>query len=105
MAFDAYCLAIDAIERAYENIQTLDPDKLTEDAATDAEGRTAKEILQTALETGIPAGVHIKEALSQTENFSGASGVINYGGKNEATKSITINYIAWGADRPSYTVE
>ncbi len=105
VAFDAYCLAIDAIERAYENIQNLDPDKLTEDAATDAEGRTAKEILQTALETGIPAGVHIKEALSQTKNFSGASGVINYGGKNEATKSITINYIAWGVDQPSYTVD
>ena len=105
VAFDAYCLAIDAIERAYENIQNMDPDKLTEDAATDAEGRTAKEILQTALETGVPAGVHIRDALSQTENFSGASGVINYGGKNEATKSITINYIAWGVDQPSYTVE
>ena len=105
VAFDAYCLAIDAIERAYENIQNMDADKLTEDAATDAEGRTARDILQTALETGIPAGVHIREALSQTENFSGASGVINYGGKNEATKSITINYIARGVDQPSYTVE
>ncbi len=105
VAFDAYCLAIDAIERAYENIQNADPDKLTEDAATDAEGRTAKEILQTALDTGIPAGVHIREALSQTVNFSGASGVINYGGKNEATKSITITHIAGGIVQPSYTVE
>ena len=105
VAFDAYCLAIDAIERAYENIQNMDPDKLTEDAATDAEGRTAKEVLQTALETGIPAGVHIREALSQTENFSGASGVINYGGKNEATKSITITHIAGGIVQPSYTVD
>lgn len=62
VAFDAYCLAIDAISRAYDAMQTMDPDKLTADAATDAEGRTAKEVLQNALETGIPAGEHIRDA-------------------------------------------
>ena len=105
VAFDAYCLAIDAISRAYDAMQTMDPDKLTADAATDAEGRTAKEVLQNALETGIPAGEHIRDALSQTKNFQGASGVINYAGKNEATKSITINFIVGGIEQPTYTVE
>jgi len=105
VAFDAYCLAIDAISRAYDAMQTMDPDKLTADAATDAEGRTAKEVLQNALETGIPAGEHIRDALSQTKNFQGASGVINYNGKNEATKSITINFIVGGIEQPTYTIE
>lgn len=105
VAFDAYCLAIDAISRAYDAMQTMDPDKLTADAATDAEERTAKEILQNALETGIPAGEHIRDALSQTKNFQGVSGVINYNGKNEATKSITINFIVGGIEQPTYTIE
>lgn len=105
VAFDAYCLAIDAISRAYDAMQTMDPDKLTADAATDAEGRTAKEVLQNALETGIPAGEHIRDALSQTKNFQGASGVINYNEKNEATKSITINFIVGGIEQPTYTIE
>ena len=104
VAFDAYCLAIDAIERAYESIQDMDPDKLSEDAATDAEGRTAKELLQTSQETGIPAGIYIRDAILQTKDFKGASGVINYNGSNEATKSITITHIAGGEVQPSYTV-
>ncbi len=105
VAFDAYCLAIDAINRAYEMVQAADPETLAEDAATDAEERTAKEVLQTAQETGIPAGVHIRDALLQTKDFRGASGVINYNGSNEATKSITITHIASGTEMPVYTVE
>ncbi len=91
VAFDAYCLAIDAINRAYEMVQAADPE--------------AKEVLQTAQETGIPAGVHIRDALLQTKDFRGASGIINYNGSNEATKSITITHIASGVDMPVYTVE
>lgn len=105
VAFDAYCLAIDAMNRAYEAMQSMDGDKLMEDAATEAEGRAAKETLEEALETGIPAGSYIRDALSQTEDFKGASGVINYGGKNEATKSVTITHIVGGVEQPSYTVE
>lgn len=105
VAFDAYCLAIDAMNRAYEAMQSMDGDKLMEDAATEAEGRAAKETLEEALETGIPAGSYIRDALSQTKDFKGASGVINYGGKNEATKSVTITHIVGGVEQPSYTVE
>lgn len=105
VAFDAYCLAIDAMNRAYEAMQSMDGDKLMEDAATEAEGRAAKETLEDALETGIPAGSYIRDALSQTKDFKGASGVINYGGKNEATKSVTITHIVGGVEQPSYTVE
>lgn len=83
----------------------MDPDKLTADAATDAEGRTAKEVLQNALENRNPGGRAHPRRLSQTKNFQGASGVINYNGKNEATKSITINFIVGGIEQPTYTIE
>lgn len=105
LAFDAYCIALDAIERAYESVQGTDPDKLMEAAATEAEGRAAKEAWQTAIDTGIPTGTQIKQAISETKSFQGASGVINYAGKNEATKSITITHIALGAELEAYTVE
>ncbi len=105
VAFDAYCMAIDAMNRAYENMQTMDPESLTEDAATDAEGRTAKEVLETALETGIPAGEYIRDALLETVDFQGASGVINYNGKNEASKTITITHFQFGTEQAVYTVQ
>lgn len=105
VAFDAYLLALDAISRAYENVLATDPDDIIENAATEAEGRAAKEAWQTATDMGIPTGTQIKQALSETEAFQGASGVINYAGKNEATKSITVTHIAYGSEMPSYTVE
>ena len=42
--------------------------------------------------------------LEQIENFNGASGIISYNGKNEATKSITINYISGGEEQTAYVV-
>lgn len=105
IAFDAYCIALDAIERAYKTVQETDPDTLIKEAATEAEGRAAKEAWQTAIDTGIPTGTHIRNAITEIEDFQGASGVINYAGKNEATKSITIVHIVRGTEQPSYTVE
>ena len=105
VAFDAYCMALDAISRAYDSVLEQDPDKLMDEAATEAEGRAAKEAWQTAIDTGIPTGTQIRQALSETKDFKGASGIINYAGKNEATKSITVTHIAGGAESESYTVE
>ncbi len=105
VAFDAYCLALDAIERAYAAVQAEDPDRIISNAATEAEGRAAKEAWQTAMDTGIPTGTQIRKALSETTDFQGASGVINYAGKNEATKSITISHYKVGREMAAYTVE
>lgn len=105
VAFDAYCLALDAIKRAYAEVQAEDSDKIIANAATEAEGRAAKEAWQTAMDTGIPTGTQIRKALSETTNFQGASGVINYAGKNEATKSITISHYKAGRELAAYTVE
>ena len=105
VAFDAYCLALDAIERAYAAVQAEDPDRIISNAATEAEGRAAKEAWQTAMDTGIPTGTQIRKALSETTDFQGASGVINYAGKNEATKSITVSHYKAGRELAVYTVE
>ncbi len=105
VAFDAYLLAITAMDRAIQNVYSTDPDAITEAAATDAEAKAKKEAWQTAHDSGIPTGTQIKDALSAIDNFEGASGVINYKGKNEPTKTVTISHIANGRELAAYTSE
>lgn len=105
VAFDAYLLAVTAMDRAMQTVRDTDPDTIAQNSATDAEARAKKEAWQAARETGIPSGTQIKEALNGIDNFEGASGVINYKGKNEATKSVSISHIANGTELPAYVSE
>ena len=105
VAFDAYLLAVTAMDRAMQAVRDTDPDTIAQNSATDAEARAKKEAWQVARETGIPSGTQIKDALSGIDNFEGASGVINYKGKNEATKSVSISHIANGTELPAYVSE
>ena len=105
VAFDAYLLAVTAMDRAMQTVRDTDPDTIAQNSATDAEARAKKEAWQVARETGIPSGTQIKDALNGIDNFEGASGVINYKGKNEATKSVSISHIANGTELPDYVSE
>lgn len=105
VAFDAYLLAVTAMDRAMQTVRDTDPDTIAQNSATDAEARAKKEAWQVARETGIPSGTQIKDALNGIDNFEGASGVINYKGKNEATKSVSISHIANGTELPAYVSE
>ena len=105
VAFDAYLLAVTAMDRAMQTVRDTDPDTIAQNSATDAEARAKKEAWQAARETGIPSGTQIKDALNGIDNFEGASGVINYKGKNEATKSVSISHIANGTELPAYVSE
>lgn len=105
VAFDAYLLAVTAMDRAMQTVRDTDPDMIAQNSATDAEARAKKEAWQAARETGIPSGTQIKDALNGIDNFEGASGVINYKGKNEATKSVSISHIANGTELPAYVSE
>lgn len=105
VAFDAYLLAVTAMDRAMQTVLDTDPDTIAQNSATDAEARAKKEAWQVARETGIPSGTQIKDALNGIDNFEGASGVINYKGKNEATKSVSISHIANGTELPAYVSE
>lgn len=105
VAFDAYLLAVTAMDRAMQAVRDTDPDTIAQNSATDAEARAKKEAWQVARETGIPSGTQIKDALNGIDNFEGSSGVINYKGKNEATKSVSISHIANGTELPAYVSE
>lgn len=105
VAFDAYLLAVTAMDRAMQTVRDTDPDTIAQNSATDAEARAKKEAWQVARETGIPSGTQIKDALNGIDNFEGASGVINYKGKNEATKSVSISHLANGTELPAYVSE
>ena len=105
VAFDAYLLAVTAMDRAMQTVRDTDPDTIAQNSAIDAEARAKKEAWQAARETGIPSGTQIKDALNGIDNFEGASGVINYKGKNEATKSVSISHIANGTELPAYVSE
>ena len=105
VAFDAYLLAVTAMDRAMQTVRDTDPDTIAQNSATDAEARAKKEAWQVAREAGIPSGTQIKDALNGIDNFEGASGVINYKGKNEATKSVSISHIANGTELPAYVSE
>lgn len=105
VAFDAYLLAVTAMDRAMQTVRDTDPDTIAQNSATDAEARAKKEAWQAARETGIPSGTQIKDALNGIDNFEGASGVINYKGKNEVTKSVSISHIANGTELPAYVSE
>ncbi len=104
VAFDAYVMTVKAIEEAYNNLLNSDVEELAAQAKSEAEALAIRNAYQKALEEGIPSGMHIKEALSKISDFQGASGVINFGGKNEPTKSVTINHIRSGKDMPVYVV-
>ena len=105
VAFDAYVMALRAIEDAYNKLLNSDVDQLAAEAKSDGEAMSIRNTYQKAMEEGIPSGTHIKDALNNITDFKGASGVINYGGNNEPTKSISINHIQAGKEMPVYVVE
>lgn len=105
VAFDAYLIALEAIEDAYKNTMSYDIDEYSALAATEAEGKALKDEWGATKETGIPAGKAIRDAIKRIEGFEGASGVITYGGTNEAIKTVEVVYHAKGVLKDSFTVE
>ena len=105
VAFDAYLMAISAIEDAYNDTMSYDEEEYAATAATEAEGRALREDWQQTQKTGIPTGKAIRDAIKRIEGFEGASGIISYGGTNEAVKSIEVVYYSKGALNDSFAVE
>ena len=104
-AFDAYMLAVKAIEDAYTGLETGNLEEAMSKAKTEAEAKAIRDAWNKALEEGMPNGKHIREALVSIKDFQGASGTINYNGSNEPTKTIIVNHIAGGVDMPAYVAE
>jgi len=105
VAFDAYLLALRAIERAQEVVMETTLEDLEERYETEAALKASAEELLAAQESGIPSGRHIRMALSAVKNFEGASGNITFNGKNEATKTITVHHYLAGIEIQHYHVD
>lgn len=104
IAFDAYLLALDAIERAQTSAMETTEEDLAERFESDTSLKAAVAELKQAQESGIPTGHQILVALMETTEFQGASGVISYNGSNEAQKTISIERVSGGQDQPSYAL-
>ena len=97
IAFDGYLMALEGIQKAYDNIMSVDFQKLSEkDDMSDDEIKEIKNNWMYTQENGLPPGVMIREALTKINNFEGASGLISFNGTNEADKSAVINHIING---------
>lgn len=105
VAFDAYVMAVKAIESSYNTLLESNVEDLAAQAKSDGEALSIRNAYQKSLEEGIPSGTNIKDALNAITDFKGASGVINYSGNNEPTKSISINHIQAGEEQPQYVVK
>lgn len=92
VAYDAYMMAVKAIEKGYNDTLDWDLDKKIETASTKEQKEAIQAMYDNTVESGIPAGVAIKDALKNIMDFNGASGKISYNGSNEATKTIEIVY-------------
>ena len=104
-AFDAYLIMLKGIEDAYADLQEVDMEKIKEEAGTDAKGRALVQTYETALQTGIPAGVHIRDAIKEISDFEGATGILSYDGNTEVNKTVTILHFFKGTKMDPYTVE
>ena len=105
VAFDAYLLALEAIELAQAAVWETTEEDLMAKYETEASQKAAIEELVLAQETGVPSGRHIRMALSSIKKFEGASGTISFSGKNEATKTITVHHIAGGEELGHHHVD
>ena len=105
VAFDAYLLALQAIERAQAVAEETTAEDLAERYETEAALKAATDELLTAQEEGVPSGRHIKMALTAVKDFEGASGTITFNGKNEAAKTITVHHYKNGEEIAHYHVD
>lgn len=104
IAFDAYLMALEAIQVAYDNTMAQDAETVAGNYSTEAATRGALTEWEEAQKTGIPNGKAIRDALSNLTGFEGASGAISFGGTNEATKNIIVNLIKKGGVRDGYDI-
>ena len=104
-AFDAYLIMIKGFEDAYDNLLNTDMEALREEAGTDAKGRALVQTYETALETGIPAGTQVKDAIKEITDFEGATGILSYDGTTEVNKTVTILHFFKGTKMDPYAVE
>lgn len=104
-AFDAYMLGIRAMEDAYSNLLNYNEKTIGRNASSEAEAAALVEEYRKAMETGIPTGSQIRDALRKISDFEGASGILSYDGGNEVNKTVTIIHYFKGKKLDPYIVD
>ncbi len=104
-AFDSYLLALRAMRDAFEKVSSTPLEKQMEEVTTNAAKMAVKAEYEKAMNTGIPTGVQIRDALKNINDFDGASGILSYDGDNEAAKSVIIRRYYRGNLVADYIVE
>ncbi|MBR5740780.1 MAG: ABC transporter substrate-binding protein [Firmicutes bacterium] len=104
-AFDSYMLALQAIENAYDSLLDYNENRIMSNASSEAEGLALIEEYKKALETGIPTGSLIRDALRKINDFEGATGLLSYDGDNEVSKTVTIVQYFNGEKQDPYVVD
>lgn len=104
VAFDAYIMALEAIQNAHDKTMELDSESVASNFDTDAASKGARNEWEEAQETGIPSGKAIRDSLANLNNFEGASGLISFSGGNEAAKNIVVRHISDGKRQNSIDV-
>lgn len=103
-AFDAYLIAIKAIEDAYQNVTELDLAEMKAEAGSDPKAKAEVQAYETTLETGIPSGTQVRDAIKEIDDFEGATGILSYDGNNEVTKTVTIIHYFKGERMAPYSL-
>ena len=102
--FDSYRLAIKAIEDAYNNVKEADIEAMKANSELDAKSRAEIQDYENTLETGIPSGTQIRDALKAVSGFEGATGVLSYDGNAEVRKTVTILHFFKGEKLAPYSI-
>ena len=103
--FDAYLIALKAIEDAYHNVENADISEMEANAGADAKSRAEVQAYQTTLETGIPSGTQIRDAMLEISDFNGATGVLSYDGSFDVNKTVTIIHFFKGEKLAPYSLD
>lgn len=104
VAYDSYMIAVKSIKKAYNDALNADVEALVKAAPTAAEANAVRKEIDTVKKTGIPSGRLIKEAIKSIKNYHGVSGIINYQGKSEPSKSISITTVINGTEEEPVVV-
>lgn len=104
-AFDSYMMAMQAIEDAYDHLTEFDEEEIRANASSEAEAAAIIDEYRKAMETGLPTGSQIRDAMRAITDFEGASGVLSYNGENEVSKTVTIIHYFKGKKLDPFIVD
>ena len=85
-------------------MKNVDLEELKATPDPDAKLKAEIQAYEATLETGIPSGTQIRDALKAIDDFEGATGVLSYDGNTEVSKNVTILHFFMGEQLAPYSI-